>query len=201
MAVRTTKSSAVTRTQKQLKRTYAAVAEEHDVVVRLVNKPLYNAFGDPFYLQNFRFDPEIVGMIQAELDGTKAEPNDEVYLEELNETISLRDDVRLRRNVHSDMAYAVEFFLRSRDAQSGKSIVVKTQTDSDHVWDIGQALQHFRIKDYLELSKGDHRWLVDKVKECAFQVYPTDARMFLDALAIAYPPQALIEVELGPDAE
>ena len=44
MAVRTTKSSAVTRTQKQLKRTYAAVAEEHDVVVRLVNKPLYNAF-------------------------------------------------------------------------------------------------------------------------------------------------------------
>lgn len=145
-----------------------AQKQDKSVLVELSNPPLHNAFGDPFMLRNLRFDETL---LKALRDGD----------EEVDE-----DDPRLVPLVHADLAIAVEHFLRSREAKSQENLVVKSQADSDHVWDIGEQLQEAREakKRVIVMSKSDHRWLLQKAKELAHKAFPVDSRMFIDHLDI-----------------
>jgi len=151
-----------------------AQVQDKSVLVELDNPTLSNAFGDPFMLQNFRFDEELWRAVQ------KGESDEEVD----------EDDLRVQQLVHADLAYSIEYFLRARNAQTRDSLVVSSQTDADHIHDLGEALQvHRKGKEGapLLISKSDHRWLLQKAKELAFKAFPVDSRMFIDLIDVATP--------------
>lgn len=145
-----------------------AQKQDKSILIELPNPQLQNAFGDPFMLRNLRFDETL---LQALRDGD----------EEVGE-----DDPRLTPLLHADLALAIEHFIRSRDAKTGQNLVVTDQAGSDHVWDLGECLQATRKGkgDKIEMSKSDHRWLLQKAKELAFRAFPIDARMFIDHLDV-----------------
>lgn len=166
------RNNKTTKTQRRKE----AQRQDKSVLVELENPELANAFGDPFMLQNFRFDE---GVYKALLAGD-ADPDDP------DEDIE-KDDIRVIPLVHADLAYAIEYFLRARNAQTRENLVVSAQTDADHIHDLGEALQvHHKGKEgaNLQISKADHRWLLQKAKELAHKAFPIDARMFIDCLEI-----------------
>ena len=145
---------------------------DSSVLVPIPNPLLLNAFGDPLMLQNYRFDQEL---FEAFRNGT-------------GEDID-KDDDRLVPLIHASVADAIESFIRSRNAQ-GRNLIVKSQGDSDHIWDIGAVLKDHRGDDELVLSRGDYRWLVQKAGELAFEAFPVDARTFIDHLKAASEPSS-----------
>ena len=162
--------------------------EDEGVNVDIPNPLLFNAFGDPFLLRNLSIDDQLVadianGVVTLLEAGEEPEDGDDS-----DETVS-RNDARIKPLIHATLAFAVEHFLRSRDTKSQQqpNLVIDTQSDSDHVWDIGERLQAAEDKDVLSLSKSDHRWLFQKAKDLAHKAFPLDARMFIDHLEIKGP--------------
>ncbi len=170
------------KNQSKAAKQKAERAAEKGISVELVNEQLTSAFGSPFMLANLHLDQDLIrdiaaGNVELLSPDDETEPDDERIA---------ADDPRLQRLLHADLCLAIEHFLRTRDPAGTKNIIVTSQADSDHVWDIGQALQDVK-GGKLSLAKGDHRWLLQKVKDFAFQAFPMDARMFIDALDVEPP--------------
>ena len=80
---------------------------------------------------------------------------------------------------HADLKSALTVILRARDSQ-GQSRVVKSLDDAARIQTIGKALQ--QADGFIELSSGDFKWLVSRVKEIGWQVFPTDISTIVDAM-------------------
>lgn len=80
---------------------------------------------------------------------------------------------------HADLKAALTVILKARDSQ-GQSRVVKGQDDSDRIQSIGKCLQS--ADGFIELPSGDFKWLMSRVKEIGWQVFPTDISTIVDAM-------------------
>jgi hypothetical protein len=74
---------------------------------------------------------------------------------------------------------AVLFFLRYPGAD-GRNLIVKSADDSERARTLGISIRS--ANHYLEIAKGEHKWLMAKAKELAWQAFPTDAPIFVEAL-------------------
>jgi len=71
-------------------------------------------------------------------------------------------------------------FLRARNPQTAQSFVAKSMDDSERIRSIGQCIQ--QVTDgHITLAEGDHRWLLKKVEETAYAVFPAEAALIKDA--------------------
>ncbi len=194
--------------KNQRNRRRDAQAQDKTVLVELQNPLLSNAFGDPFRLQNFRFDEELILAIQTGKARVGTDDDDEEDEDIAVEVID-KGDTRIAPLVHANLSYAVEYFLRARDPRSRENLVVSSQADSDHIHDLGEVLQQVH-KGILEakagkepktfsISKADHRWLLDKAKNLAYKAFPIDSRMFIDCLDVLRAPEKPEETEAPPE--
>lgn len=95
--------------------------------------------------------------------------------------LMLRDMDEANRIVseHADLKAALTVILRARDTQ-GQSRVVKGLDDANRVQSIGKVLQ--QSDGFIELPSGDFKWLISRVKEVGWQVFPTDISTIVDAM-------------------
>lgn len=95
--------------------------------------------------------------------------------------LMLRDMDEAGRMVseQADLKLALTVILKSRDTQ-GQSRVVKGLDDSDRIQTIGKALQ--QADGFIELPSGDFKWLMSRVKEIGWQIFPTDISTIVDAM-------------------
>ena len=82
-------------------------------------------------------------------------------------------------NERVDVKLALTIILRSRD-EKGQSRVVKGQDDADRVQSIGKCLQS--ADGVIEFASGDFKWLVSKISDVGWQIFPTDISTILDAM-------------------
>lgn len=80
---------------------------------------------------------------------------------------------------HADLKSALTVILRARDSQ-GQSRVVKGLDDANKVQSIGKELQS--SDGFIELPSGDFKWLMSRVKEVGWQIFPTDISTIVDAM-------------------
>ena len=92
------------------------------ITVELDNGLLTNAFGEPFMLQNFTQDPQLIADLQSGsvllLGPDDDEPDD------ADQEFIYRDDDRLKPVLHADLSFAIQSFLRSRDNKTNQNRVV-----------------------------------------------------------------------------
>lgn len=74
---------------------------------------------------------------------------------------------------------ALAVILKARDSQ-GQSRVVKGLDDANRVQSIGKALQS--ADGVIEMASGDFKWLMTKVREIGWQIFPTDISTIVDTM-------------------
>ncbi len=113
------------------------------------------------------------------MDSTKVvnSPLDSVF----GGPLMLRDMDEAGRVVseHADLKAVLTVILRARDSQ-GQSRAVKGLDDAARVQTIGKALQ--QADGFIELPTGDFKWLMSRVKEVGWQIFPTDISIIVDAM-------------------
>ena len=82
-------------------------------------------------------------------------------------------------NERVDMKMALTIILRSRD-DKGQSRIVKSQDDSDRIQSIGRCLQS--ADGMIEFASGDFKWMVNKINDIGWQIFPTDISTIIDNL-------------------